>query len=218
MRELMTVGAEMRAPEAVTETGRQHVRVLVLDDEELVHWGFRLLLGQQAWAERCLPAHDAEQALELARRYEPHVALVDVGALTVAPDVFCRSLAAISPRTRVLLLTAAAAMPPSTVRAYGAAGFVSRTWTAGDLLAAIRVTSEGRTVASRRPAASSLSARQEEILHLIAAGATNVEIAGSLYLSRHTVKQHTSALYRKLNVRNRTHAVRAAQQAGLIAV
>lgn len=63
-----------------------------------------------------------------------------------------------------------------------------------------------------------LSARQREILSWIACGETNAEIAERLYLSHHTVKQHTSALYRKLNVRNRTHAVEAARRLGIIAV
>jgi DNA-binding NarL/FixJ family response regulator len=207
------------ARERLAERGRGHVRVLVLDDEDLVHWGFRLLLSSEPWAERCLPAHDAEGALELARRFEPHVALVDTGAIETPPEVFCRSLAKASPRTRMLLLTGADAVPASTIRAYGAAGYVSRRWGAEDLLATIRLASSGRpALPSRAATTSPLSPRQHEVLMLIASGATNVEIAGRLYLSRYTVKQHTSALYRKLNVRNRTHAVQAAQRAGLIAV
>jgi two-component system response regulator DesR len=70
----------------------------------------------------------------------------------------------------------------------------------------------------RPPAQSSLSARQNEILQLLADGATNGEIADRLYLSRDTVKQHASALYRKLGARNRTHAVQTARHQGLIAV
>lgn len=212
-----TVGEAVR--EQCAESGRRRVCVLVLDDEDLVHWGFRLLLANQPWAERCLPAHRDEEALGMARRYSPHVALIDVGALEMAPDAFCRALAEVSPGTQVLLLTAASAMPASTLRAYGASGYISRSWSARELLSAIRTASDGRPCTPRvASTASSLSARQEEILQLIAAGATNAEIAGRLYLSRHTVKQHTSALYRKLNVRNRTHAVQAAQRAGLIAV
>jgi len=198
--------------------GGGRVRVLVLDDEELVHWGFRLLLSSEPWAERCLPAHDAHEALHLARRFEPHVAIVNAGALDSAPDVFCRVLTQTSPRTRVLLLTCADALPASTLRAYGAAGYLSRRWSAEDLLATIRLARAGRSGTPCRAATpSALSPRQHEVLELIASGATNVEIAGRLYLSQYTVKQHTSALYRKLNVRNRTHAVQAAQRAGLIA-
>ena len=56
----------------------RNLRVLVVDDHDVVHWGFRLLLTEQPWVERCLTASNVEEALELARRYEPHVALVDL--------------------------------------------------------------------------------------------------------------------------------------------
>jgi DNA-binding NarL/FixJ family response regulator len=215
----MSVSAVVSAGAISEQSGRRGVRVLLLDDEEIVHWGFRLLLGNQEWAERCIPARDATSALELARRFEPHVALVDTGALDREPAAFCRDLARICRRTSVLLLTQAEALAPSTVRASGAAGFVSRGWAAGDLLQAIRRASVGlATQPCRPPAQSNLSARQHEILQLIADGATNGEIAIRLYLSRNTVKQHTSALYRKLGARNRTHAVQTARRQGLIAI
>ena len=59
-------------------TGDRRLRVLVVDDHEVVHWGFRLMLGEQPWVERCLSARNGEEAITLARRYEPHVALVDL--------------------------------------------------------------------------------------------------------------------------------------------
>jgi DNA-binding NarL/FixJ family response regulator len=198
---------------------RTGVRVLLLDDEEIVHLGFRLLLGNESWAGGCLTARDADSALELARRFEPAVALIDTGALDREPAVFFRALSRASDRTHVLLLTHADAIPCSTVRAAGALGFVSRTWSASDLVQAIHMASLGlSTEPDRERGAATLSARQQEILQLIAEGATNEEIALRLYLSRHTVKQHTSALYRKLGARNRTHAVQTARCRGLIAV
>jgi DNA-binding NarL/FixJ family response regulator len=212
----MMATAEARALDRTQGTRR--LRVLVIDDEELVQWGFRLLLAHQRWAERCLPARDANSALELARRFEPQVTLLDVDALDRAPTLFVRQLSAEVPRVSVLLLSHADAVPQSTVRAAGATGFVSRRWQAADMLRAIRLAGAGVPVPVPRRATTSLSARQQEILGLIAGGATNSEIATRLYLSRHTVKQHTSALYRKLGVRNRIHAVRAAQRQGLIAV
>ena len=71
------------------------------------------------------------------------------------------------------------------------------------------------TPAAEAPA-TPLSDRERGVLDLVASGATNREIAGRLFLSVHTVKEHTSALYRKLNVRNRTEAVKRAQRMGLI--
>ncbi|MGE5617304.1 MAG: response regulator transcription factor [Candidatus Woesearchaeota archaeon] len=215
----MTLSAVAPPSPSPAPPGRCRVRVLLLDDEEIVHWGFRLLLANQPWAERCIPARDAASALQLAWRFEPHVALIDTGTLEGSPAGFCRELTRACAQARILLLTHTDAVAPSTIRALGASGFVSRSWAARDLLQAIRRASVGLAVAPcRPPAQSSLSARQQEILQLIADGATNGEIAVRLYLSRDTVKQHTSALYRKLGARNRTHAVQTARRQGLIAV
>ena len=65
-------------------SGDRKLRVLVVDDHEVVHWGLRLMLGEQPWVERCLSARNGEEALALTRRYQPHVALVD---LFVGPGV-----------------------------------------------------------------------------------------------------------------------------------
>jgi two-component system response regulator DesR len=72
-----------------------------------------------------------------------------------------------------------------------------------------------QTPASRR--APLLTAREREVLGLIADGSTNREIAAQLHLSPHTVKEHTSTLYRKLKVKNRAEAVQRAQRVGLMA-
>lgn len=196
--------------------GARAIRVLVVDREELVQWGFRVLLDQQAWSQRCYAALDGERALDVAAQVQPHVVLLDVNMADVEPETFARELSRVSPRSRTLLLTGAEAMSASTVRAFGADGFVSRRWAARDLLATVRVAGSGAEIVLHSSESTLLSVRQQEILGLIADGATNVEIAHRLYLSRHTVKQHTSALYRKLNVRNRTHAVQAARRQGLI--
>ena len=76
----------------------------------------------------------------------------------------------------------------------------------------------GKTVfeSHDRPSALGLSERERAVLELMASGATNPEIAGVLHLSRHTIKEHSSSLYRKLGVRNRTEAVQRAQRIGLL--
>jgi len=81
----------------------------------------------------------------------------------------------------------------------------------------VRMVGDGQEVfrESTNPAVPSLTERESEILGLIAGGATNREIAGALYLSPHTVKEHTSTLYRKLGARNRAEAVQRAQRLGL---
>src|SRR3954447_18695099 len=81
------------------------LRVLVADEQEIVHWGFRSLLTAQDWVERYIGAQTAEEAIELVRAHEPHVALLDV---TVGGDSgagLCERIREICPRTRVLLMS-----------------------------------------------------------------------------------------------------------------
>ena len=141
---------------------RRRLRVLIVDDHEVVHWGFRLLLSEQPWVERCLTALNGDEARELARRYEPHVALVDLFVGEESGAEMCEALRSESPTG-----------PP-------------------------------------------LTEREREVLDLVAGGATNREIAERLFLSPHTIKEHTSSLYRKLGARNRAEAVQKAQRIGLI--
>ena len=103
-------------------------------------------------------------------------------------------------------------------RAAGASGFVSKDWGAADVVRAVRMVALGQEVFAPAPdgADVALSPREREVVTHISHGATNAEIARTLFLSPHTVKEHTSAIYRKLGVRNRAEAVKAAQRLGLI--
>jgi DNA-binding NarL/FixJ family response regulator len=200
-------------------TDGRRLRVLVVDDHDVVHWGFRLLLTEQPWVERCLTARDSEEALDLTKRYEPHVALVDLFVGEESGAELCEAIRRESSATRVLLISGAGWISPQAARAAGASGFVSKDWSADDVAMAVRMVGKGMTVFAPRQEQPStpLSEREREVLTLMASGATNKEIARRLYLSPHTVKEHTSALYRKLGVRNRAEAVQRAERLGLSA-
>ena len=199
--------------------GDRKLRVLVVDDHDVVHWGFRLMLGEQKWVERFLSARTGEEAVALATRYEPQVALVDLFLGKESGAEICTRIRAESPATNVLLISGAGRISASAARAAGASGFVSKDWEAGDVARAVRMVGLGMTVfePQEEPAPGLLSEREREVLDLIATGATNPEIAKRLFLSPHTVKEHTSALYRKLEVRNRAEAVQRAQRLGILA-
>ena len=201
---------ELRSPE--------RLRVLVVDDHEVVHWGFRLMLAQQPWVERCLSATTGREAVALVSRYRPHVALVDLFIGEESGAEVCEQLRAAEPATRVLLFSGAGEISPHAARAAGASGFAFKDWPARRIASAVRMVGLGRTVFEPhdRPSTLGLSERERAVLELMASGSTNPEIASELHLSRHTIKEHTSSLYRKLGVRNRTEAVQRAQRIGLL--
>jgi two-component system response regulator DesR len=202
---------ETRSPE--------RLRVLVVDDHDVVHWGFRLMLTQQAWVERCVSAHSGEEALAMASRYRPHVALVDLFIGEESGAEVCEQIRAAEPSTRVLLFSGAGEISPHAARAAGASGFAYKDWPAARISAAVRAVGMGKAVFGRqdRQGALGLTDRERAVLELMASGATNPEIAEQLHLSKHTIKEHTSSVYRKLGVRNRTEAVQRGQRLGLLA-
>jgi len=197
--------------------GGGKLSVLVVDDHAVVQWGFRLLLGRQPWIGRCEAATTPDEAVELARRVPPDVALVDLILGERSGADLCEALREVSPRTRVLLISGAGWISPETAKAAGASGFISKDWSAEEVANAVRMVGRGMTVFARQAEGpvTPLSSREREVLGLIGAGATNKEIAERLFLSPHTVKDHTTALYRKLGVRNRAEAAKRAEQFGL---
>ena len=209
-------GRAVAAGHGVMEDSR--LRVLVVDDHDVVHWGFRVLLGEQPWVERFFQARTGAEALALASTHKPHVALVDLFLAGESGAELSAALREASPATRVLLISGAGRMSPAAARAAGASGFVSKDWDAARVAAAVRRVGLGMTAfppKAEQPAPM-LTEREREVLDLIAGGSTNREIAERLYLSPHTVKEHTSVLYRKLRARNRAEAVQRAQRIGLL--
>jgi two-component system response regulator DesR len=194
------------------------LRVLVADEQEIVHWGFRSLLTAQDWVERYLAAQTAEEAIELARQHEPHVGLIDVLVGEDSGAALCQRLREVCPRTRVLLMSRSGGISAQSARAAGAFGCVPKDWSANDLAGAARMVALGMTVFApeRDQPGTLLSERERQTLQLIASGATNREIAERLFLSPHTVKDHTSTLYRKLKAKNRADAIQRAQRLGLL--
>jgi two-component system response regulator DesR len=204
--------------EANLDNGGRKLCVLIVDDHDVVHWGFRLLFSQQPWVTRCLSARTGEEAIGHTRRFEPHVALVDLFVGDESGAEICERLRMQKPAPRVLLISGAGRISKSAARAAGASGFVSKDWSSTEIVKAVRMVGLGRTVFPPQADRTTfeLSEREREVLDLMASGATNREIAGSLFLSPNTVKEHTSGLFRKLDVRNRTEAVQRAQRLGLL--
>jgi DNA-binding NarL/FixJ family response regulator len=196
--------------------------VMVVDDHEVVHWGLRTILERLSWVARTLSAHDGREATELAARYEVDVALVDLFVGSDSGPEICERLRATRPSLRVLLISGAGHISARAGASCGASGFVSKDLRGAEIIRAVRTVALGGEVFVAEPEPEALpvwrllSRRERQVLELIASGATNREIGEQLYLSRHTVKDYTSALYRKLQVRNRVEAAKRADELGLV--
>jgi DNA-binding NarL/FixJ family response regulator len=199
-------------------TAERRLRVLVVDDHDIVHWGMRLVLVQQDWVERCIPATTGDEAEDRARRYGPHVALIDLFVGDEAGTDIAGRVRAVHPATRVLLISGAGRISTTAARAAGAAGFVTKDRSAAEIVEAIRRIGSGDDVfeAPQAPGGRRLTVREREVLEGVAAGLTNAEIAADLELSPNTVKEHASSMFRKLGARNRADAVQRAQRLGVL--
>jgi DNA-binding NarL/FixJ family response regulator len=199
----------------------RRLRVLIVDDHDVVHWGFRVMLSELSWVERCLSARTGDEAVALARRHQPDVALVDLFVGEESGPQICEQLHLAHRGVKVLLISGAGRISTEAASACGATGFVPKDWPAVDIARAVRMVGLGMSMfepdGDSAPAGPGLSPREQEVLELVATGATNREIAARLHLSPHTVKEHTSALYRKLEARNRADAVLRAQRLGILA-
>jgi len=220
----------------VSEGSTKRVRVLVADDQPLVRSGFRMILEQRDDLELVGEAGDGLEAEALARELDPDVILMDVRMPEVDGVEATRRLAAAGSRSRVLILTTfdLDEYVYEAIRA-GASGFLLKDVQPAQLVEAIRVVADGEALlapsVTRRllerfsrevpdekppPELDGLTARELEILRLLAGGRSNAEIAASLVVSEATVKTHVSAVLRKLGVRDRVQAVVLAYDAGLV--
>ncbi|HEX2273071.1 MAG TPA: response regulator transcription factor [Acidimicrobiales bacterium] len=217
------------------------IRLLVVDDQELVRAGLRLILSTEDDLDLVGEAADGRAGVEATRALHPDVVLMDVRMPVLDGIAATRQLLsdgrAEERRPAVLALTTFDDDDVlwGVIEA-GAAGFVLKDAPAGDLVAAIRVTARGgswldprvarRVLGALRhappaarppaPAIEQLSGRELEVLRLVARGANNAEIAEALYLSERTVKGHISAIFTKLGVRDRAAAIVRAYDAGVV--
>ena len=195
-------------------------RILVVDDHDMVLTGLRALLTREEWVGRCLTARSGAEAVDLVRRYEPHLAIVDLFIGEELGLDVSRRLLAEGAGLKVVLTSGTGTITPAVARAAGVHGFVPKHWAAQAVVEAMQQVCLGGTVFARAGSAEpagKLSKRERDVLSHIVDGLSNPEVAAMLHLSRHTVKQHTTAVYRKLGARNRAEAASIARQFGLVA-
>lgn len=202
-------------------------RVLIVDDHPIVRSGLRALLEGQPGVDVVGEAGDGRSAVALARRLAPDVVLCDlrlgdgIDGVGVAKDLCGATGPAV-----VILTTYDHDTDIMRAVEAGAAGYLLKDAAPEEILRAVERAAAGETVlsaaqtqrvvATMRAAPRTLSERETEVLHLLAAGLSNAEIARRLFVSQATVKTHLGHIYDKLAASNRTAAVATARARGLV--
>ncbi len=217
---------------------RAAVRIVVADDHQVVRAGFAALLDTQPDFTVAGTACDGAEAVRMGRELRPDVVLMDVRMPAMDGIEATRQLTAAGDGPRILILTTFD-LDEYVYDALcaGASGFLLKDVTAEQLFDAVRVVSAGEALLApavtrrlisefarlrpRSPGAAAaglagLTPRETEVLRLVAQGLSNTEIAGRLFVTEETVKTHVSRMLAKLGLRDRTQAVVAAYESGLV--
>lgn len=212
------------------------ISVLIADDQAVVRAGLRLILEAQEDFQVAGEAADGAAAVEGVRTLEPDVVLMDIRMPTLDGIEATRQIVNGGTASRVLVLTTYGLDENVyDALAAGASGFLVKTDSPERLVDAIRVVAAGDALLApeitRRliervvsgspptrlpPELAELTAREREVLTLLARGKTNAEIAGELFVSEGTVKTHVARVLSKLGLRDRTQAVVFAYEHGLV--
>ncbi|MDT0319611.1 response regulator transcription factor [Streptomyces millisiae] len=218
------------------------IRVLIADDEPMIRAGVRAVLATDPEIEVVAEAGDGQDAVELARRHRPAVAVLDIRMPGINGIEAAAEIRRTVPSTSVIVLTTFGE-DDYILRALGggAAGFLIKSGEPEELVAGVRAVAEGGaylspkvaarvvahlaatgagTVAGRRSAArdrvAALTAREREVLAFLGGGLSNGQIARRLHLVEGTVKAHVSSILARLGVDNRAAAAVVAHEAGIV--
>ncbi|MBX5449614.1 response regulator [Thermogemmatispora sp.] len=208
------------------------IRLLIVDDHEMVREGLKAMLVSEPDFEIVGEASNAEQAMTLVERLHPDIILLDVRLPGVSGVALCRQVCERYPEIGVIIVTTYTDenLVAECLQA-GARGYIVKDIERFDLKRSIRAVARGeaaidpkaavavlahlrRTPVRQEPAPEPLSAQQLVILRLIAQGLSSREIAAKLYLSENTVKSYVQEILHRLGVKNRTEAVMVAVKQG----
>jgi DNA-binding NarL/FixJ family response regulator len=205
--------------------------ILIADDHDVVRRGMKSILEAHSGWEVCGEASNGREAVELAKKLKPHVVMLDVTMPELGGLEATRQILGILPRTEILILTMHESEElVGEVLEAGARGYVLKTDTGRDLLAAVEAVSEHRPFFTtkiaemvlegylerkRQPVGprsqpGSLTAREREVVHLLAEGKSNKQVAKALGIATKTAEAHRINIMRKLNLHSIAEVVRYA--------
>lgn len=214
------------------------IRVLLVDDQDLIRAGFRMILGVEDGIDVVAESADGRAAVDAAEEHRPDIVLMDVQMPVMDGIEATTRIVGSTPATKVVILTTFDSDEYlfESLQA-GASGFLLKNSDPDDLVSAIRSVSDGHALLApevtsrvisrfaRSPGRvvrddrriAELTERERDVLVLMARGLSNAEIAADLVLGEATVKTHVSRILMKLDVRDRVQAVVSAYESGLVA-
>jgi DNA-binding NarL/FixJ family response regulator len=203
----------------------EKLRIMLVDDHYLVRVGLANIIALEKDMTVCAEAPSGEQAVALFRRDRPHVVLMDLRLPGLSGPEATRAIRAEFPEARIIILsTYSSDEDVHAAFQAGAMAYLLKSVQREELVQAIRKAAAGERhippelaarLAARQPR-SQLSPRELDVLRLVMGGKRNKEIAGALDISEGTVKIHVSSILTKLGVSDRTEAVTAALQRGIV--
>lgn len=213
----------------------EKIRLMVVDDHELVRMGLKAILEAEDDIEVVGEASSAREAISAVPYLSPSVVLLDIRMEGMNGIEACRLIKSASPRVNVVMLTSFSEEEAvmSSIMA-GASGYLLKNLGRADLLKSIRVVAQGQnlldpavtskvmerlrqlTAKEQDRALDVISVREKEVLALVAQGLTNKEIAEKLFISENTARNHVSRILEKLGLARRSEAAAFAAQHGLL--
>ncbi|MBI2856408.1 MAG: response regulator transcription factor [Chloroflexi bacterium] len=214
----------------------EKIRVLIVDDHALVRRGVVGVLSEQEDIAVIGEATNGAQGVEMARTLAPQVVIMDLQMPGISGLEATSVIHSEMPEVQILVFTVSESEADLLAAVkYGAKGYILKNVAADELVQTIHLIAQGGVVVSpgmaaklltelsqaapareqRGEVAEGLSAREREVLELVARGSTNSEIASSLYISENTVKTHLRNILDKLHLANRSQAVAYAARLGL---
>ena len=211
------------------------IRLMLADDHRMLREGLSRSMTEHGF-DVVGEARDGVEAVNMAYSLSPDVVLMDVSMPEMDGVEACRQVRSSAPDTKVVMLPMHADQDvlANAIRA-GACGYLVKDCSTEDIAGAVRLASSGETALSPQLAASMLdevrkldmapareervvTKREEEVLQLIADGCSTSEVAGQMYISQKTVKNHLASIYQKLDARDRTQAVLQAVRMGIVSL
>ncbi|WP_127596133.1 response regulator [Paenibacillus lautus] len=209
------------------------IKVLLADDQELILESLHIVLSMEEDLEIVGLAKNGEEAIRGCEQFMPDIVLMDINMPVMDGVAATALIKERIPATKIIMLTSYKEVEyVLAALSYGAEGYLLKALHPKDLAAGIRVVQAGGTLISQEMASKmiksinntipaknnefGLTAREIEVLHKLASGLRNQDIAEALYLSEGTVKNYISTIYSKLNVKGRREAARKARDSGIM--